>query len=444
MSILNFGNYSRRKVVKLSATFLFILGVLFSCKKEENDIGLDLQEGSAGTVVVDTFTIDTYVDFDDSLRSTQTTKNLLGSYRDPEMGFVKTGFYTQLRLEANDPNLGTAGNIIVDSLVLALDFDGFYGQEYYQQNIEVYRVTENMDPEADYYRFSSLSNDGMNYEYTGTPYKPLHYQSVVVGTDTLDSHIRIKLDPNTMGQDLVSIWENGNMVDNDAFTAAFKGLYVTVNNGSQSEGEGGVLYFNLLSSISKMTLYYKDGAETKEFDFKINENAARFNVYENDYSGTHVEKVINNPEKGKERFYLQSGAIRAGVEFPYLDLLNELEEDVVIVKAELQLPIQVYEGTEFYIPETIYLLEQQTDGTQTFILDNYNPNHVGGDFDENDLAYKFIVTRYVQNILTGSSANTSLRVLSPKHFASVERVIFNGQEGLSKDKPKLIVTYTKY
>ena len=256
--------------------------------------------------------------------------------------------------------------------------------------------------------------------------------------------MRVKLDPNTIGQDLLSIWENGNMSDNDAFLSAFKGLYVTVDNGSQSVGEGGVVYLNLLSELSKMTLYYTDGLETKSFDFNINENCARFNHYENDYTGTHVEKVINDPSEGQERFYLQSGAIRAGLEFPTVQKLNELDQDIVVVKAELELPVQVFEGSEFYIPPTVYLLEQQTDGTQTFILDNYNPNHVGGDFDEDDLSYKFIVTRYIQNMITGESANTSLRILSPKHFASVERVVFNGQNGLSKNKPKLIVTYSKY
>lgn len=443
MTQLNSIFFSKRKVFQLSATFLLTLFILSSCQKDENDIGIDLQgTDQAGTVITDTFTINTYVDFDDSLRSTQTTRNLLGSYNDPELGFVKTGFYTQFRLSASDPNLGNQSTITVDSLVLSLEYAGFYGNTS-AQTIQVYRLTEDMDIDQDYYRFSSLMNDGVNYESTGSAYYPKYYEPVVVGTDTLSAHLRIKLD-NALGQELVNAAFSGNMVDNETFTNYFKGFYLTVDNGNQSAGDGGIMYFNLLSQISKMTLYYTDNGTQKNFDFIMNENTARFNVYENDYSGTYAEQVVNDKEKGNERFYIQSGALRGGIDFPHLKSLVDAEGDIVVVKAELVLPAQITEGSPFYIPQELFLLELKDDGLQTFLLDNYDPNHIGGLFDESSKSYRFIITRYIQNILNGNSENSSLRLLSPKHFASVERVVFNGQQSNLKDQPKLIVTYTKY
>lgn len=439
---LNKECFKKRKVIQLSAPFLLSFLVFISCNKETNELGLDLQNDQiAGTVIVDTFQLKTFSDFDDSLRSTQTTKSLLGSYNDPYLGQVNVGFYTQLRMEADDPNFENPGSIVVDSLILSLDYEGYYG-DFIDQNIEVYRVTEDMNTETDYYRFSTLATDGTNLELTGSPYFPNYYGVLQIDGDTLDPQLRIKLDP-ALGQEFITADGNGSLANNETFLSYFKGLYIKVDNGVQNN-EGGVLYFNPFSTNSKMTMYYTDNGVVKDFSFNINENCARFNAYENDYTGTPAENVIDNPENGGKTFYVQSGALRGAIEFPTLKNLRDLEDDIVIVKAELILPVQYNSSSSLLRPLSLFVLEQLESGLQTFIYDNYDPNHVGGTLDEDDNSYSFIITRFVQRILTGESENSSLRVLSPNHFASVERLVLNGQNSDLKDKPKLVITYTKF
>jgi len=56
----------------------------------------------------------------------------------------------------------------------------------------------------------------------------------------------------------------------------------------------------------------------------------------------------------------------------------------------------------------------------------------------------FNITRYVNKIFAGDYENKPLSILVGKTGISANRVIFNGQETMLKDKPKLKLTFTKY
>ena len=73
--------------------------------------------------------------------------------------------------------------------------------------------------------------------------------------------------------------------EQQAFIDYFKGLYVTTTNTEEE-----MLYFNLLSSNSNVTIYYND---TLTFTLKINESCARINSFEHNYISTPVLQEIN-------------------------------------------------------------------------------------------------------------------------------------------------------
>ena len=112
--------------------------VVFSCKKKENPLGESVinQNGVLSSGGVDTFTLETFSYFDDSVVSDNAPFALLGSYNDPVFGTYNAEVYTQVRLSGNAPNFGNLDSIIIDSLILGLEYIGSYGDAGIQ-NVEV-------------------------------------------------------------------------------------------------------------------------------------------------------------------------------------------------------------------------------------------------------------------------------------------------------------------
>lgn len=440
-----FQENKKRKVVLLSATFFCIAAIASSCTKDEDDFGANLQPNGdlLNYEIIDTFSLKTFSVEDDSMRTDETTFNLLGSYVDPVFGKMDCGFVTQVRLEADQPNFGTQ-NPTADSIVLSFRYAGAYGA-LGPQNFQVYRITEDISTDEQYYRYTNISFDNNNLVASGQGLiTPNLNDDIVVGTDTVSPQLRIPLDP-AFGQEIIDQSGGGNLADNDAFTSWMKGLYVKVDNPGQASGEGGVLYLNLLDAVSRMTLYFKDGTESRSFNFLINTNAARLNKIDTDYTGTKVEEVLQNSSEGNEQFFYQAAALRGAIEFPYLMNMKDSFPNLIVNKAELILPIQ-YTTNDLLVPALNLTVASynKENNTQSLIFDNFNPNHLDGNYDEENKTYRFVITRYIQNIFKGNIPNDGLRMLSTEHFSSVSRVLFNGQDTDKKKKPYLELTITTY
>ena len=54
------------------------------------------------------------------------------------------------------------------------------------------------------------------------------------------------------------------------------------------------------------------------------------------------------------------------------------------------------------------------------------------------------ITRYINNIFAGEILNKDLTLVIGGSGITANRVILNGANSLNKDKPKLVLTYTKY
>src|SRR5690606_22252942 len=118
-----FSIMSKRGVLQLSATFFIALFILAACKKDETEIGSDLQGEGLDVIKTDTFTLRTYTQVLDSMQSDETAINLLGYYADPVFGSVDCGIVSQFRLSSSSPSFsGQPGDVIVDSVVLSLAY----------------------------------------------------------------------------------------------------------------------------------------------------------------------------------------------------------------------------------------------------------------------------------------------------------------------------------
>ncbi len=432
-----------RKAAMLSVVFL----VLFvSCKKKDSDLGLPITGDSPlGVNTVDTFEINTYVEVQDSVTSNLKSADLLGSYQDPKFGGVQYGIVSQILLSSNNPNFGDINLISVDSVVLAVQYSSLTGVSKYgeldPQTFEVYELDQDIYYDSTYYTFSQVLTKPTNLVEVGSEViTPDPFNDAVVGEDTLSPQLRIRLDTN-LGWQFINAQQNGDLVDNETFKTFFKGLQIKVNNGMQSNNEGAILYLDLVDLNSKLTVYYKEDTVARSFDFTIDaDNAARFNQANFDIAGTYVEQVINDTLSGNYEFYYQANHLWAALEFPDLLAIKD-NQGLIVNKAELIVPTQYYPTDELFVASNMFLLYKDSLYNDFLIPDYTNPD---GQYYESEGAYKFLITRYVQRIMTGEYPNNGLRLTNQYFFSTATRAIFNGALSTNKVKPKLIITYSNY
>ncbi len=442
-----------RKVVKLSATFFALIMVFSACKKEDSDIGSDLQNSELNLITTDTVTVLAYSDELEGLESDETSINLLGRYVDPVFGGVDCGIVTQILPEALTQDFPSMSEITMDSVVLAFRYSSinFYG-EFDSLTLEVFEIDDALDREAEYTTSDvpTILGDNLILDGHETIF-PDFISDQIVGEDTLGPQLRIRLDPS-VGLDLVADSEAG-LVGSDFATNTFKGLYIRTNMPGLNSGEGTVLYFALEDLLSKMTLYYRNGAGVAErFDFDINSSAARYNSIAFDRSGTKIESILADSTLGEEAFYLQGGGVRAVVEFPHLKEFNKGPNGEyaprIINQAVLVLPIQDFQPDPFDPSTRLFIARIVDDRISTFTADFGIGSSVSGNtvtYDEDNREFRFIMTREVEQILSGSIEQVGYRIHSPSFFAStIERVIFNGPKANLKDRARLEITYTEY
>lgn len=425
-----------RRVFTLSATFLFLFLVGFSCKKKDSNLGKNVLDSDdlLNAAQVDTFTLYTYTIEEDSVITDNPAFCVLGSYNDPKFGTVNANFYTQLRLSGLNPNFGDLNTLIIDSLVLGLEYIGYQG-ELSRQQIGVYQMTEDLNIDSTYYSFTNKHTNSLNLVEPGyETFRPNPDGITVIGSDTVDTQLRIRL-RNSVAQQLITEAMSGgtNFSTNELFTAYFKGLQVRVNNAFQPSGKGAILYFNLNDPLSKMTLYYTQNGEQKNFDFLINTQCANFNHVEVNNIGKPVQKVIDDTISGQKEYYAQAFKNRAVVRMPGI---QNLPRKAIIHKARLLLPIQ-YQFGSTYTPSTELTVAAMINGELTGV-------GVFGLYDAFNKQYVVDIKNYLQALVSEQISATEL-ILSPRFFiTSAERVIFNGPATINKMKPKLVVTYTEF
>ncbi len=437
---------------------ILIIGTLVSCKKTDS-FGLQVQpqQDILSVNQTDSTTLITYSVKEDSLLSDELNgPNMLGSINDPFFGTIQSSIYTHIRLDQSydfRPNgTGSLDSIVVDSVILYLALDGYYGT-LGPQTFGVYQLTEDLWMDSTYYTNSVLSSKTVNLISSGSEIidpNPL-VPGYVNGELADEAIIRIPLSINEFAWPIINESGNVSLDGNDGsgeFIEWYKGLLITTDNSMQTLNQGSVYYTDLLSSFSKISLYYRDTSgtalehDTLQFDFNLNSNCARFHNINIDYNNTPVGDQLIDTSLGQEVFYLQSlGGSKGKIHFPHLDYISD--SSYIINKAELILPFQYY-SQDVYLPSTtIYLTSNNETGTSSFLPDFFESNH-GGTADLNNHQYRFNITRYVNEIVSGESANLPLTVITSGSGISANRVILNGVNTSKKDKPRLILTYTKY
>ncbi len=428
---------------------LFVITILIlSCNKEFDKIGLDIQpaEDKLNVKYNDTTTLVTYSVREDSIPTGNSSVSLLGSYKDPIMGKSTASIYTQLRLSIAGYNFGEAP--ILDSLILSLAYSGSYGDTTTSQTVKVYELSGKLYPDSSYYSNHNIQK--CDVELANYTFIPKPHDSVVVGNDTLPPQLRINLSSITseLGNKLLNASET-DLEDNENFLEFFHGLFITAE---PVEADGAILYFDLMSTISQMVIYYQNAEEDSlQFNFVINDNCARFNNYNhNNYEDAIPEfknQVLNSDTSlGDNMLYLQAlGGVKTKIRFP--NIKDFISSGNIAVNQAMLIIKGIEENDDYEPPSRLALVKINEEGKTEILIDQYEGDiYFGGTYISSDNEYRFRISRHIQHLLTGSETDYGLYLMISGSSIKADRLTIYGANPNPpiplEDRIRLALTYT--
>jgi hypothetical protein len=426
---------------------LFFLLIVTGCRKNES-LTIPPPKENLNIAYIP-LTVETKTVREDSIRSdeNQVNINMAGNYLDPVFGLVKSSFYTQVLLSSSQGiNLGHPDSLLLDSVVLSMKINGFYGS-LESQTFTVYELDQNISRDSAY--FSSSQFQVKPVEIGKATFTPAPTSTVVIGGETQDAQVRISLSP-TFGRRLLDASGTEHFTNNENFLQFFKGIYVTSENIS-SPGQGAILYFDLLSQFSKITLYYKRQRimvntlerpfDRHSQDFVINSEAARVSRFEHDRTGTPVAAQFADTTLGAEKVYVQAMAgVKTKINLP--DFRQYFgDKEIIINKAELVMPVHI-ESAGYAPPDRINAFVIDALGRSIPIIDLVaeSSDYYGGFYNQATNEYKLNIGRHINRIIAGTR-DYGLYLTPFLPASSANRVILRG--GGTESGMHLRIIYTE-
>lgn len=461
-------NKRQMRLHLLAAVFFLITGIILSgCTKPEEELGIGLQpeDDLLYANVVDTFTIRAYTVLDDSVRTDNLSPAIVGAFIDPVFGFTKAGHVTQLRLTSNNPNLVPDGssidNIVVDSVILSLDFyrqrmpdplvKNIYGNPG-QQYFEVFEIANEISVDSIYYENSPIEIDGIDLIKSGFNLQtPNPNDSIIIGDEKIPAQIRIPLREDFAERFFVAS-ENGKL-NSTEFQSLIKGIYITVDETKFNPAEAGLISFDTFQGDSKITLYYRnvlpDSTQFLNYSFAIRSNAAKFQKFSHDYTTAHpnlVQQLDGNVESGKKDLFIQGNSgTKIKMDFPFIESLKE-RNDIAINHAKIILPVRDEDLEKFPPPKQLIIFALNANG-KIYSL-QYDEPLKHGFYNAEQKRYEFVITRYLQQVLTSNREHFGFEIVSLASGSSSNRVVLNGVDYIDSQDAlrnlKLEVTLTKF
>ncbi|MDP1621000.1 MAG: DUF4270 domain-containing protein [Bacteroidales bacterium] len=444
---------SKLPVVLLIGILLIL--AIFSCKKDPYEIGFDLLPPSDTLNVksTDTITVEAFSVIQDSVRTDKVFTLIMGSMMDPVFGRTTAGFYSQVRLSSEGVDFGS--NPVLDSLVLMLPYNGYYGDTLSRLNVKVYEISDEFS--YDSLRYSNQRLATYPTVVADQDFIPRISDSVLVYSEKLPAHLRINLSKksNYLGQKILNAPIDA-LATNQDFIKFFKGVYVTASPVSNN---GALLKFNINSGLSKMVVYFHDGNDPQRdslsFDLLLNPNCARFiHIDHHGYLDAREDlkqQILNHDSaRGANNLFLQGmGGVKIKLKFPYLKDFGK-GKNIAINEAILQLK-NLDPDTTLAPPPSLIMIRQDSAGRVGYLVDdNEGAAYFGGTYDQKKRSYFFRLTQHMQKVLLNAYTtkfDLYLMVNSPiTSAASPNRVMLHGTKPLmpgdNSSHFQLKMTYT--
>ncbi len=453
-----------RRFVSLVLTgYLSLIIINWGCTKlDTTQVGGDL------IPVVDN--INTFADtldvfttqgvFADTTRLTLYENYVLGKINnDPLFGQTNARLFIQFKPPFYPYYFGLANDTIlgVDSVMLCLNYKGFYGDSTTPLQLTVDEVSDQQHGEWDTLRTLRTINyapqvAGSLVDQPTQVYIPNLSKTMLIrkGKDSVQNQIRIRLS-NSFAQELITrdttLIGNGNFKTDSLFRSFMNGFAVSANSGNA------LMYFNLNDFQTRLEVHYRrknGGAPDTTFAYFFYNNGSGGSSAPD--RGQVANNIVRNRlglPTGSEEILLQTTpGTYANLSIPELSNYSNR----VIHRAEInveQIPDNPIYDTLFKAPNYLYLdlIDSSTASPKWKAIyydlnpsSPYDPDYKSGlpffpsggsvDFGyfggylrkKADGAamryfYDFNITRYVQQIVTKGIPNYSLRLFAPQSFS---------------------------
>ncbi len=471
-----------------SIVFISILALLSACNSnvfEEHEIGGNLIDQSTNVFMIDTFTVESSTVKLDSVRTSGFKNFLLGKYKDPYFGNVKSYFYGVVEFNKFELKLVKGEKVFVefDSLIFIMYHEPnklrFIGDTLAEQKISIHRITEEFKDKKN--KSPYKAHDKLTYkaeELGSKTFIPrLTLNSVIDDIKDKDPEskrggIRIKLD-NALGIDIIDkvnsldIKINDILKDRTKWLDYFRGIVLKADDNNSA-------IFSFQTGVGmKMRLYYHDRNSNESgvlrfHDFPVAANILNFTNHSADFMPDNTEygfiQEINkiedieddlSSEKTDNLSFVQGGTgLMTKVRIPHVELLNRMGLTGGILKAELVFSPEKdsYDKDLYPLPSSNFELYSTNKknlvdikravinpSTKRPLLSKYiyNPIYIDESY------YSFDITNYVNSILlNGQEYDNALLITLPFQTLgnSVERLIIDNDRH-SNTRMKLKVTY---
>ncbi|MGC4038013.1 MAG: DUF4270 family protein [Chitinophagaceae bacterium] len=382
-----------------------LLCLMLSCERKQIDFGTVPENSYTHLIFIDSVGVNLSTVLIDSFSTGNATSYLIGKYKDPYLGLVKTQPFFQLNKPSSIPDISNLA--VFDSLTCILQPNKYYyGDTTKQITVNVHELSQDI----------ALSYNDLLYNTSKFDVKPtpLGSTTVTVRPNSGDS-IFVRLD-DAKGLELFSkLRSKDDQVSTLAsFQNYFKGMSLTTGDGDTSS-----VYGIKDTVIMRVSYHYNDPFPvTNTIDFISLLNTEGFNQILTDRSGTGLvstNRGINEiPSSATNHLSYSQAAtgLYLKMTFPGLQGVLQTDNIVRLLKAELIIrPLyQSFDMGTLKLPSKLFLV--QTDGTN---LPSYSVTAPGGSgvqyidptldqLYKRDNYYSFDVTNPISTMLANPGA----------------------------------------
>jgi hypothetical protein len=439
---------------------IIVLLVLISCgdKNLTFPIGSDYVDVNTNIRYFDTLTVQSYTVLLDSITTSQleTPALLAGKYNDPAIGDINAQGYFRVALPASR---SLPKNAVFDSLQLYLLYNKYYAGDTTQVfSLHAHRLNKTLKP----------NGNGKFYNTSTIGYEPAVFGSAILNHPKPNSGDTLWVDlDEAFGNELFNLLmeKDDRVSDNESFLNYFKGFMLSGDDADQA-----IIGFQF-PSLSTASLHEKDPAMRlyyHYFDFENKTGHLDFLVQIQDYymQFNNMSLSNRNPDLDlltDQRIKLPASAtdnttyLLAGVglvtrlEIPYLKNLFEINENIHIMDAELELkPVRNTYNT-FALPQktSLYQSDNLNNFSQGITTKNGYPQTGRLEIDEPyqvNTRYTFDITNFLDKKLYEESGETPsiLLTVSPDNlYKTFDRLIVGSQQN-QENEMKIRVYYMFY
>ncbi len=322
-------------------------------------------------------------------------------------------------------------SVIVDSVVLSLSYNTFYGDTNSSQTIRVFEIAQN----AGFNDTSLYKYDQADFPLTGgqlgsKTFQVKNFKDSIYhirkgdgDSSKLANVIRIPL-PNQLGTRLVgydtSNSSNGGYRNDSIFKTLFRGFAIKADNSGNA-----LAYFSAADiNKTKLVVYFQvtnNGIKDTTHAEFYHQTYGQANIVKRTAANGWASYLANGLPND-DKVYLQSlPGSYASLKIPALDTFK----NAVIHRAELVInPLRSTQDGIFIQPLGLFLdrINNSADTAFTFDVDmdvqasgadfTYNYTSFGGSL-KSDSTYRFNLSKYVQDIITLKKLNQTLRLFAP-------------------------------